>query len=121
MNNYSCLDYWCFFWDDVSREIQITFEQFMALFNDEDVPIQQYRPVSTVEPRLRSLSIQRDYDNTSLYQRNRSTIEKPKEIITQVIPIKPSENISQVIPIKKDIIILIPSQSDDEFEVLDMV
>jgi len=45
MNNYSCLDYWYFFWGDFCKEIQITGKQFMGLFNEAEIPNHRYSQV----------------------------------------------------------------------------
>jgi hypothetical protein len=45
MNNYSCLDYWYFFWNDFCKEVQITGQQFIALFNEDEQPNHRYSPV----------------------------------------------------------------------------
>ena len=52
MNNYSCLDYWYFFWGELCKEIQITGKQFRALFNKSEIPNHHYRsvPQDIIEP-----------------------------------------------------------------------
>jgi hypothetical protein len=84
MNNYSCLDYWYFFWDDFCKEVEITTEQFMALFNDEsetETPRHTYTMVSTVDnsPKV----IKRDNDTVAIYERNK-TIEIKVPALIQV-------------------------------------
>jgi hypothetical protein len=128
MNNYSCLDYWYFFWDDFCKEVEITTEQFMALFNNDietDIPRHTYTMVSTVDntPKV----IKRDSDKATIHERNKTIeIEAPALIqVPEVIPVIPSMSIPEIVPINNgkttqdDFTVL--NRYEDDFEILDMV
>lgn len=110
MNNYSCLDYWYFFWDDFCKEVEITTNQFMALFNDDletEIPRHAYSPVSTVDniPKV----IKRDNE---VYERNK-TIEMEAPALIQV-----PEVIQQVKTIPEVIVINNSKAAIDEFAIM---
>ena len=122
MNNYSCLDYWYFFWDDFCKEVEITTEQFMALFNDEFetvIPRHTYSPVSTVDniPKV----IKRD-NETEVYERNKTIeIEEPAliqvpEVIQQVQTSPEIITTNNDKPVIDDFAILI--RYEDEYEIV---
>jgi hypothetical protein len=113
MNNYSCLDYWYFFWDDFCKEVEITTDQFMALFNDEsetEIPRHTYTMVSTVDntPKV----IKRDNDTTAIYERNK-TIEMKAPALIQV-----PEVIQQVNTIPEVIVINNGKAAIDDFTIM---
>lgn len=123
MNNYSCLDYWYFFWDDFCKEIEITTEQFMALFNDEletDIPRHTYTPVSTVDntPKV----IKRDNNTIAIYERNK-TIEIEAPALIQVPEvIQPVKTSPEIITINNGKAIIddfaILNRYEDEYEIV---
>ena len=119
MNNYSCLDYWYFFWGDFCKEIQITGKQFMGLFNEAEIPNHRYsqvpqniieqqvlrtRPVTPKDVVIDIKKLQNDMTH--------KTDNKLQNNMTHKTDTKEIDFI-------KDFILI--SQYDNEFEVLDMV
>jgi hypothetical protein len=132
MNNYSCLDYWYFFWDDFCKEIQITGEQFMALFNDVEIPNHRYSPVpqNIIEPKVLKKTLVPPKDVVIDIEKLLNSDDKKIENVsaTRTDSNNKIENVithktSEEKPVTPDFIkeFTLINQSDDEFEVLEIV
>jgi hypothetical protein len=120
MNNYSCLDYWYLFCDDLCREIQITYVQFLALFNEDEIPRHTYTMVSTVDntPKV----IKRDNDTVAIYERNKTIEIKAPALIQVPEVIEPVKTSPEIITINNGKATIddftVMNRYEDEYEIV---